>query len=258
MSVDLNINGPVAKITINRPDVLNALNKTVLGEIYEHTQKISHDASIRIVLLEGAGGKAFVAGADISQMKNYDAKAAENFSRKGHEVMTSFEKLPQITIACVNGFALGGGCELAMACDLILATKNSKFGQPEVHLGLVPGFGGTQRLIRRVGYSIASEMLLTGRPLSGEEAYQFGLVSRVVDQESFSSLISETVNFLLKGGPVALSQTKKLLQFACDHSLSKGNMKESQVFGSLFSQAEAKEGLSAFSEKRKANFFLKV
>jgi enoyl-CoA hydratase len=176
-------NGPVCRIKINRPKALNALNATVLAEIEQVLFSVMDPAATRVVVLEGEGDRAFVAGADIAAMRDMQAPEAREFARHGQLLTKALESLTQVTIAKVQGFALGGGCELAMACDIIIAAKSAKFGQPEVNLGIIPGFGGTQRLVRRVGLPVAMDMLLSGRArtLSGTEAHQLGLVSRVAE-----------------------------------------------------------------------------
>jgi len=252
-------NGPRVTITINRPEALNALNPDVLDELegvlLEEIDPIDH----RVVVLEGSGDKAFVAGADIAGMQEMDAEEALEFAYLGQSITTILESLPQVVIAKVKGFALGGGCELAMACDLVIAGKSAKFGQPEVNLGLIPGFGGTQRLIRRVGLPIAMDMLLTGRgrTLSGEEALQAGLISRLVDDQLLDQEVDKVVDAILKTGPSAIDATKRLARQALSVPLDIGLSHEAHSFALCFTREESKEGMGAFLGKRTPKFINK-
>lgn len=243
----------VLDITINRPKALNALNEMVLDELLSVVDHVGND--IRIVVFRGAGEKAFVAGADIAEMQNMNAEQAQKFSMKGQKLTRNIENLNQPTIALVHGFALGGGCELAMSCDIILTTKNAKFGQPEVHLGLIPGFGGTQRLVRRIGYSKAMDMLLSGRPIDGTEAYQLGLAAHVADDpESMHAEFSKISKGIMKSGRMAIAMTKSLAQKNADITLEQGLFNEAHSFATCFENGEGKEGIEAFLTKRPANF----
>lgn len=254
-AITLECEGPVAEITVNRPDKLNALNLQVIQEITEALfEEISNE--IRVIVLQGAGDKAFVAGADIGPMLDLTPEDALSFSRQGQHLISTLEKMPQITVAKVGGFALGGGCELAMGCDIIIASKNARFGQPEVNLGLIAGFGGTQRLVKRVGLPVALDLLLTGRgcSLSGEEAYQLGLVSRVVDADKLDSEIESVVKAILNSGPNAVAETKRLCRQAAEMTLETGLSSEATSFAACFTRDESREGISAFLEKRKPKF----
>lgn len=253
-TIKVSKNGSVTKITIDRPKALNALNPQVIDELQRAIDQLDH--STRIVHICGAGEKAFVAGADISVMVDMNSEKALEFARKGQALTRTIERLPQIVIASVQGFALGGGCELAMACDLIIASKSAKFGQPEVNLGLIPGFGGTQRLIKRVGLPVAMDMLLAGRgrTLSAEEAFALGLVSRVVADDQLETETSQVITAILKCAPQAVAETKQLARAALEMSLDAGLNSEALGFANCFGRGEAKEGMSAFIEKRSPNF----
>jgi len=255
-TIIVKIEGPVCRITINRPLALNALNATVLSEIESALFSTMDPIATRVVVLEGAGDRAFVAGADIAQMKDMSAAQARDFARHGQMLTKALETLTQVTIAKVQGFALGGGCELAMACDLIIAGKAAKFGQPEVNLGIIPGFGGTQRLVRRVGMHAAMDMLLCGRgrTLSGTEAHQLGLVSRVVDDDKLEEETKKVIRAILSAGPRAVAETKRLARDAYHMTLDAGLNAEANAFAACFADDEAVEGLSAFLDKRNPTF----
>jgi len=247
--------GPVAQITINREDKLNALNAEVLQEIgVALFDYVTPEA--RAIIITGAGDKAFVAGADIAAMGEMLPEEAIGFSKQGQTVLATLEKMPQVVIAKVKGFALGGGCELAMACDIIVAAKSAKFGQPEVNLGIIPGFGGTQRLVKRVGLPVALDMLLTGkgRTLTAEQAFQLGLVSRVVEDQDIDAEVDRVVKSIIFSGPEAVSETKRLCRQASEMTLDAGLSAEASAFGNCFARSEANEGISAFLEKRKPAF----
>jgi enoyl-CoA hydratase len=254
-TIQCTVQNHVATITINRPQVLNALSTQVIRELRSCVEQIAN-LNIRAVVVSGAGEKAFVAGADISEMMNFDASSALEFARQGQALTMAIEALKVPTIARVQGFALGGGCELAMACDIIIASKKAKFGQPEVNLGLIPGFGGTQRLVRRVGLSVAMDMLTAGRNLTGEEAYHLGLVSRVCEPEELDSTVQMVIKGILKAGPVAVAETKRVTRLADSMDLPAGLAAEATAFAAGFGGAEAKEGTKAFVEKRPASFSL--
>jgi enoyl-CoA hydratase len=248
--------GPRFTITINRPDALNALNETVLEEIEEALLENLDADQHRVIIFEGAGEKAFVAGADIAGMKEMTPDHAHEFAQLGQSIGNIIATLPVVTIAKVRGFALGGGCELAMACDMIVVGKSARFGQPEVNLGLVAGFGGTQRLVKRVGLHLAMDMLLTGRGrmISGEEAFQVGLASRVVDDDKLDAEIDKIVDAIVKTGPMAVAETKRLVRDAQHMSLDAGLAAEAAAFALCFSRDESKEGIDAFLSKRTPKF----
>jgi len=247
--------GPVAKITINRPNSLNALNASVIEEMLQAILG-EMDPDVRVLVIEGSGDKAFIAGADIKDMLEMDPSEALEFARLGQNLLNTLEQIPQIVVAKVQGFALGGGCELAMACDIIIASTKASFGQPEVNLGLVPGFGGTQRLVRRVGLPVAMDLLLSGsgRKLTGQEAYNLGLISRVCSPETLTEEVESVIKSLLKTGPIACREIKRLVREAQEMTLRAGLNSEASTFANCFSGSEYREGINAFLEKRTPNF----
>lgn len=257
-TIQTKVEGAVAHFTINRAEVLNALNPVVIKELTDAFRTIGNDKTVRVVVLTGAGERAFVAGADIAAMSKMGTREALAFARSGQALTTAMEAIPQMIVARVQGFALGGGCELAMACDIVVAAKRAKFGQPEVGLGLIPGFGGTQRLVRRVGLAVGMDLLTTGRSLTGEEAASLGLVSRAVEAEQLDAEVNLVVKGLLKGAPGAIAETKRLARQSYGMTLEAGLNAEANAFGALFGQDadEARDGTAAFLEKRKAKFCL--
>lgn len=244
----------IAILTINRPKALNALNSATLEELSCAFTELAKDSAIRVVILTGSGEKAFVAGADISQMSDMTPMQARSFSQLGHSLMNLIENLPQPVIAAVNGFALGGGTELAMACDIRLASENAKFGQPEVTLGLLAGFGGTQRLPRLVGSGRASEILFTADTLDAQEAYRIGLVNRVYPLAELMTQAQALAHKIASRAPVAVQLTKSAINKGQNVDLLSGQTYEAEVFGQVFSTQDQKEGCSAFLEKRKVMF----
>lgn len=244
--------GPRLTITINRPEAMNALNEAVLDELEDALLEEFDADEHRAIIIEGAGEKAFIAGADIAELKEMKPDHALEFSQLGQSITSIIEALPVVTIAKVRGFALGGGCELALACDLIIAGKSARFGQPEVNLGIIAGFGGTQRLVKRVGLSIAMDMLLTGRgrTLTGEEAFSVGLASRVVDDDKLDAEIDKIVDALVKTGPFAVTETKRLVRSAQEMSPDAGLAAEASAFALCFTREESSEGIEAFLSKR--------
>ncbi len=251
--VELKKENRLGFVTINRPKVLNALNAEVLSELDQIISNICQDKEIDVVIFTGAGEKAFVAGADISEMKDKSPQESYTFARQGQVLFQRIQELPQPTIAAINGFALGGGCELAMSCDMRIATDKAKFGQPEVALGIIPGFGGTQRLPRLIGRAKAMEIILTGRTISANEALDLGLVNKVVSAEN---LLAEAVNMaeaILVKGPYAIRQAKVAINKGLEVDINTGCELEGNLFALCFGE-EQKEGMSAFLEKRKPNF----
>ncbi|MBV8258136.1 MAG: enoyl-CoA hydratase/isomerase family protein [Actinobacteria bacterium] len=247
MSVPVVREGAVAVVTIDRQEALNALDVPTLTELRDVLRGLRDDPEARVVLLTGAGEKAFVAGADIKYMSGLDADGAKAWGALGHEAATLLETMPKPTIAAVNGFALGGGCELALACDIRYAAPRARFGQPEINLGIVPGWGGTQRLARVCGLGVAKELILTGRNVDAEEALRIGLVNAIADPVLAHAL--EVATALAAKSPVALGIAKRLL------NLSPGALdREAEEFGDLFDSEDAKEGLTAFAEKREPRF----
>ena len=245
---------PVATVTVNRPNKLNALNTATFLELEQAFTDIRDDTSIRGVLVKGAGEKAFVAGADISEIQNLGLRDGIEFSRLGQRVFRLIETLNKPVIALINGFALGGGCEFTMACHIRLATPQSKFGQPEVNLGLIPGYGGTQRLPRLIGRGLALELLLTGDMIDAERAYSIGLVNRIVEAGELEEAGQKLLVKILSKGPLAVKNMLEVVQRGLEGTLEEGIALESDYFGITCASEDMKEGTSAFLEKRKAEF----
>lgn len=245
------INHRIAKLTFNRPESLNALSAEVIREFSETLASVTRDKAISVIILTGAGEKAFIAGADIKQMSTLTPLEASAFAKLGQDVLFALERAPQITIAAVNGFALGGGCEFAMACDLVYAAEHAKFGQPEVNLGIMAGFGGTQRLTRLVGPMKAREILLLGQTFGAEEAAAMGLVARVFPKERLMEEVEKIAHMILEKGPEALERTKNLVRDGMDSPMERSCVLEREQFALCFGSANQKEGMKAFIEKRK-------
>ncbi len=243
-----------AIITINRPKALNALNIDTLKEIDQCFRELSRDESTEAVILTGAGEKAFVAGADIGSMQDFDPITARKFGMIGHSILQNIERFPRPVIAAINGFALGGGCELAMACDIRVASDIAKFGQPEVNLGVIPGFGGTQRLARLVGKGRALELLYTGDIIDANEAYRIGLVNKVVERGQLLQVCGEMAAKISLKGPLAVTLCKEAVINGMEMDLARACQHESELFGLCFASSEQKEGMNAFIEKRPAKF----
>jgi enoyl-CoA hydratase len=252
--VTLENNKHIAIITINRPDQYNALNQTVLEELSGIVNEVAEDNSIRAVILTGQGEKAFIAGADIKEMAEMNRKEAIQFSKLGQDLTVKIETLHIPVIAAVNGFALGGGCEFALACQIRYASENALFGQPEVGLGLIAGFGGTQRLPRIVGKGLALEILLSGNSISADDAAGIGLVNKVFPQETLMPSVLKIAEKITSNAPTAISKTIASVNKGLEVTLNEGLSIEQEEFSSLFDTQDTKEGLSAFIEKRKPNF----
>lgn len=244
----------IAKVTVNRPDKLNALNSTVMNELKELFEKLKDDDSVDVVILTGSGEKAFVAGADIKELNVLDAKSGKDFSTKGQEVFNAIENLGKPVIAAVNGFALGGGCEIALACHMRVASENAKFGQPEVNLGIIPGYGGTQRLARLIGKGRAMEMILTGDMIDAKTALDFGLVNKVVPQAELIKTAEELATKILSKGQIAVRMSVKTINATHEMGQAEGQKYEAELFGYCCGTKDFKEGTAAFLEKRKAEF----
>jgi len=242
----------IAVVTINNPKTLNALNSATLTELNECFAEIEKRKDIRVVILTGSGQKAFVAGADISEMVNATAAEGRTMSLLAKEAFGRLEKMPQVTIAAVNGYALGGGCEIAMSCDIRIASDNAVFGQPECGLGILPGFGGTQRLARLVGAGRAKELIFTCDRIDANEAYRIGLVNKVVKQDELMNTCFAMANRILSKGSYAISLAKMCIDDGLDGDLSSGLDMEATNFGLAFSTHDKKEGMTAFLEKRHA------
>lgn len=244
----------VAIVKINRPDKLNALNAKVIEELGDVFTKLKDDPEIFVIILTGSGEKAFSAGADISGFPDLDAVKGREFAIRGQKVFSLIENLGKPVIAAVNGYALGGGCELCMACTIRIASENAKFGQPEVNLGIIPGYGGTQRLPRLVGKGRALELILTGRIIDANEAYHIGLVSKVVPQDKLMEEAMNLAKTLLGKGPIALKLAIEAVNRGLDVSIEEGLKIEADLFGLTCATEDQKEGAKAFLEKRKPEF----
>ena len=244
----------IGVITINRPDAMNAMNSDVVSELSITVSDMITDKETGVIIITGSGEKAFVAGADIKAMQQMNAEDALEFGKTGQEMTLVIEKSPKPVIAAVNGFALGGGCEISLACHIRVASENAIFGQPEVLLGLIPGWGGTQRLPKIVGTGIANELITTGNQISAQEAHRIGLVNHVVTQTELMDTCKEIGKKILNNGPNAIAKSLNCIYESFDKSIEDGLEFEVKAFANLFSTEEAKEGLSAFVEKRKANF----
>lgn len=248
--------GAIWTLTLNRPEALNALNAKVLEELGEALAEISEKSfsSARALIITGSGEKAFVAGADIKEIHQLGLDSAERFAEIGQAVFRKIENLQIPVIAAVNGFALGGGLELALACDFIYASENAKFGLPEVTLGLIPGFGGTVRLARVVGMPKAKEMIFTGNILGATEALEMGLINKILPQGELLSTVRKTAEVIAGRGPVAVGAAKRSVMEAYDHEIDSAMAVEAALFATLFRTEDVKEGTQAFIEKRKAQF----
>lgn len=249
----MQVENEIAIVTVNRPKALNALNTQTLNELYELFSDIAKRKDIKVVILTGSGEKSFVAGADISEMINGNAADGKDFSLRGKDAFTKIEQIPQVVIAAVNGFALGGGCELAMACDIRIASENAIFAQPEAGLGIIPGFGGTQRLTRLIGKGKAKELIFTCDKIDANEAYRVGLVNKVVPQGELMQYCQKMAQRILRNGSYAIALAKQVIEKGSDTDLDTGLILEAQAFGLSFASNDKKEGMSAFLEKRKAN-----
>jgi enoyl-CoA hydratase len=244
----------VGVVTFNRPKVLNAMNARTFVELAELLDAVEKDESVRALVFTGAGDKAFVAGADIAAMAEMGPVEARRFAETAHRLLERLENLPIPTIAAVNGFALGGGCEFAMGCDLIYASEKARFGQPEVNLGITPGFGGSQRLTRRVGVMRALEMVLTGDHYDAARAKEYGLVLEVLPPDQLLPHAIAQAKKIASKGPVAIAVAKRLVHTGADTELAVANELERQAFAGLFGSEDAKEGMRAFVEKRAAKW----
>ena len=248
------VEGPVAVVKFNRPKALNALNPDLMREFGNCLDEIKAQPAIKVLVLTGEGDKAFVAGADIGYMSKLSPLEARRWAETGHEVLSRLQNLPIPVIACVNGFALGGGTEMAMACDFIYASENAKFGQPEINLGLIPGFGGTQNLSRLVGKGVAKELCMTGVIISAQEAKEVGLVNKVFPHDQLLAETMKTANLIASKGRVALRSIKQCIDRGFDVDRRTGYFMEIDNFGLVMASPDAKEGMTAFLEKRKAVF----
>ena len=247
----LDRDGPITVLTVNRPKALNAMSQASLAELTQAARELDADPGVGVVIVTGAGEKAFVAGADISEMAGFGPAQAEDHARKGQVAMAAFERMRKPVIAAINGYALGGGLELALACDIRIASENAQVGLPEVSLATIPGFGGTQRLARAVGTSMAKELVLTGRRIKADEALRIGLVSRIVPQAQLMETAKQLAREILANGPYAVRLAKEVIDRGADTDLHTGLRLEEKAFGLTFATHDQKEGMKAFLEKRK-------
>lgn len=244
----------IAYVTIDRPKVLNALNMATMGELEEVFTDLAADRGTRVVILTGGGEKAFVAGADINELAKNNAVEAKSYTHRGQAVLDLIENLGKPVIACVNGFALGGGCEIAMACTMRLASEAAKFGQPEVKLGIIPGYGGTQRLPRLVGKGLAMQLVLTGEMISAQEAHRIGLVNEVVAADKLITRAEEIAGKIIGMSPLAIQYCMEAVNEGMNMTLQEGLFLEATLFAVCCASEDKNEGTRAFLEKRKPNF----
>ncbi|NLI34442.1 MAG: enoyl-CoA hydratase/isomerase family protein [Deltaproteobacteria bacterium] len=248
------VQGGVAVVTFNRPKALNALNPKTLDELDAIIERVEKDDSIRVLVMTGAGEKAFIAGADITEFQRMNPLQARLFGERGQGVFCRLENLSIPVIACVNGFALGGGCEIAMSCDFIYASENARLGQPEVNLGLIPGFGGTQRLSRLVGRAKAKELCMTGEMIDAKQARDLGLVAKVFPADQLMAETMKVAALLASKSPGVLRSLKQVINRGMDVDLKTACALEAEAFGMCFASQDAREGVAAFLEKRKPDF----
>ena len=249
------VEGAVGLLTINRPKALNALNSAVLDELNAALDAVDLEA-VRCLILTGAGEKSFVAGADIGEMSTLTKAEGEAFGKKGNDVFRKLETFPIPVIAAVNGFALGGGCEISMSCDIRICSENAVFGQPEAGLGITPGFGGTQRLARTVGVGMAKQMIYTARNIKADEALRIGLVNAVYPQEELLPAAKKMAAGIAKNAPIAVRNCKKAINDGLQVDMDQAIVIEEKLFGDCFESHDQKEGMAAFLEKRKEKVFL--
>ena len=252
--VNYEVKGMTGIITINRPEALNALNSAVLDDLSAVLDSVDQEA-VRAIVITGAGDKSFVAGADIGEMSTLTKAEGEAFGKKGNDVFRKIETFPIPVIAAINGYALGGGCELSMSCDIRICSDNAMFGQPEVGLGITPGFGGTQRLARLVGMGMAKQMIYTARNIKADEAFRIGLVNAVYTQEELLPAAEKMAGQIAMNAPIAVRACKKAVNDGLQVDMDKAIVVEEKLFGSCFETLDQKEGMGAFLEKRKEKNF---
>lgn len=253
--VTYEVEGQTGLITINRPDALNALNSQVLEELDHILDEIDQSA-VRALILTGAGEKAFVAGADIGEMSSFSKEEGEAFGKRGNDIFKRLETFPIPIIAAVNGFALGGGCELSLSCDIRICSENAVFGQPEAGLGITPGFGGTQRLARIVGPGMAKQMIFTARNIKAEEAYRIGLVNAIYPPKELLAEAKKMAKGIADNAPIAVRNCKKAINDGLQVDMDQAVVIEEKLFGDCFETYDQKEGMGAFLEKRKEKRFM--
>lgn len=241
-------------VTINRPKALNALNSQTVNELGEVIGSVEKRKDIKVVIITGSGEKSFVAGADIAEMHNLNAMEGRELALNAQKVFSKIEQMPQVVIAAVNGYALGGGCELSMACDLRIASEKAKFGQPEVNLGILPGFAGTQRLPRLVGKGIAKELIFTTDMIDAQRAYEIGLVNKIVKPEELMTATEEMARKIMSKGMFGVSLAKAAINNGMNMDMESAYKHEADMFGLCFATEDQKEGMEAFLNKRKAEF----
>ncbi len=246
--------GAIAYVTVNRPKVLNALNMATMEELRTVFHGIKDDPDVRVVIFTGAGEKAFIAGADINELARHNAVEGKAYTHKGQSVLNLIENLGKPVIACINGFALGGGCEMAMACTMRLASDNAKLGQPEVKLGIIPGYGGTQRLPRLVGKGLAMQLVLSGEMITAQEAYRIGLVNEVVSQAELVPRAEAIAQKIVANAPLAVQYAMEAVNKGMEMTLQEGLYLEATLFGVCCATEDKTEGTKAFLEKRAPNF----
>ncbi|QAT43023.1 enoyl-CoA hydratase-related protein [Aminipila luticellarii] len=247
------VKNKIALITISRPQAMNALNMDVLNELYAAFTEVETNEEIRSAILTGEG-KAFVAGADIAEMNSFDAIEGRNMMITGHRLMNYMESIEKPIIAAVNGFALGGGCELAMACDIRIASEKAKFGQPEVNLGIIPGFGGTQRLPRLVGKSMGKYLIMTAEMITADEAYRIGLVEKMVPPEELLATAEKIAKTIMSKAPIAVAAAKTVINNGYGLDMKTASVMEIEAFTAPFASQDKTEGMTAFLEKRQTKF----
>ena len=250
MKIKIAKNNKIGIVTVNRPESLNAMNKDVVIEFISKIEGLLSEEDIRVIIITGSGEKAFIAGADIKLMQKMNKSEAYEFANLGHKLANTIENSDKPVIAAVNGFALGGGSEIALACHIRVASDNAVFAQPEVKIGLLPGWGGTQRLPRIIGKGLANELIITGRNVDAQEALEIGLVNRVVSKEELINTCVDIAQLIIKNSPNAISESIKLINLSSGTELNKGLSKEAEEFSELFETEETTEGLTSFLEKR--------
>ena len=250
----MSVEGGIGWLKVNRPKVLNALNTETVLELEKAIETLSGDDLVKVIIITGEGEKAFVAGADISAMRDMDSLQARTFAQAGQRVLAKVENVEKPVIAAINGFALGGGCELALACDIRIASENAKLGLPEVTLGIIPGFAGTQRLARLCGPGMAKELVFSGGMIDAQQAVKIGLVNRVVAPKNLLEEVEKLAKKIIANGPLAVRIAKTVINRGLDSNFQTGSAYEAEAFGVCFSTKEPKEGMSAFLEKRRAEW----
>ncbi len=254
MSVQVQREGAVAVVTIDRPEAMNALDVETLGNLRDQLTELRKDDGVRVIVLTGAGDKAFAAGADIKYMSQLSVDEAKEWGALGHQVGQLLEIAPKVSLAAINGFALGGGCELALACDMRYAASTAKLGQPEVNLGIFPGWGGTQRLARVCGLGVAKDLILTGRVVDAKEARRIGLVNDVFEPDELMETTLKIAKLIASKGPLALAEAKAAINHTLQGDYVENLEAEAVAFGELFASQDAREGMTAFVEKREPDF----